>query len=66
MRFPMVTASYLIVNLMHRRFIVVAFTARKDVKAALEATQTAAVEKVLEAHPGIAGAQIEITEDHTA
>ena len=51
---------------MHRRFIVVALAAGDDVEAALEASQTAAIEIVFEAHPGVAGAQIEITEDHAA
>jgi hypothetical protein len=51
---------------MHRGTWVVVFAALNDVKAAFEAIQAAPVEIVLDALPGVAGAKIEITEDHAA
>ena len=51
---------------MHRRPAVVVFAAGDDLESAFETVQAAAVEVVLEVHPGIAGAQIEIAEHHAA
>ena len=51
---------------MHRRLVVVALTAGDNLETFLQSVETAAVEVVFEVHPGTAGAQVEIAEDHTA